>query len=356
MVDKGIPIRLVLYSVAILYLVVDFFVIGGPLRRAVFPKKPQSEEVIEAAKSEGVVARVYFQPILLSQVDRRVEEDLWVQGRSLEEVNPPDRLTLRRAALNVLIDLHLLRLKVRFNQDQVPVEEEEIEAELARFTNRFATEAEFQASLQRQGWSEKELRYRVAARIQQENYLRSMIEVEVSEEEAGAWFEDKKEELAVPERVRARQIFLATLERDPDLARSQLEEAKRKIEARAATFAELAAELSDDPRSKDRGGDLGWMQAGRLPRDFREPLFAMEVGPLHLIRTRIGWHLVEVLEKKPRTARSFAEARADVVAALEAVKRDRGVKLYRQQLRGRDRHKIEIFKDVLERDLDRGVE
>ncbi|NIP92067.1 MAG: hypothetical protein GWO24_00740, partial [Akkermansiaceae bacterium] len=114
MVDKGIPIRLVLYSVAILYLGIDLFVIGGPLRQAVFRKNPKSEEVIEAAKAEGVVARVYFQPILLSQVDRRVEEGLWAQGRSLSAVKPAERISLRRAALDDLIDLHLLRLKVRF--------------------------------------------------------------------------------------------------------------------------------------------------------------------------------------------------------------------------------------------------
>ncbi|NIP92066.1 MAG: hypothetical protein GWO24_00735, partial [Akkermansiaceae bacterium] len=76
--------------------------------------------------------------------------------------------------------------------------------------------------LQKRGWSRKELRYRIAARIQQERYLESMIEVTVSEEEARAWFEENKAELALPERLRARHIFLATSSRRPEQALASL--------------------------------------------------------------------------------------------------------------------------------------
>ena len=210
MVDKGAMVRAVLYSIVILYLVVDLFLIGGPLRRSFARKAPNSSEVIEAAKGAGVVARIHYQPILLTQVDRRVEENLWRAGRMGEELSREDRLLLRRAALNELIDLHLLRIKVRFSQSEVPVAETEIEAELARFTRRFPSEAAYLASLEELGWSEKELRYRIAARIQQEKYLENMIEIEVSEEEAEIWFKENRHRLGHPERVRARHIFRST--------------------------------------------------------------------------------------------------------------------------------------------------
>jgi len=245
-----------------------------------------------------------------------------------------------------------LRLKVRFSQAKVPVDEEEIEAELNRFVRRFATEEEFAASLQQRGWSEKELRYRIAARIQQEKYLELMIDVVVSEEEARTWFDENKEKLAQPERVRARHIFLATLDGEPEVVRAKLEAAKEKLEAKVAGFAELATEMSEDLRSKEQGGDMGWMHADNLPPDFGSPLFALAVGAPSLIRTTMGWHLVEVLEKKPRRERTFEEARGDVLAALEAVKRDQDLKLYRQNLRERDQSRIELFLDVLARDLD----
>ncbi|MEE3178846.1 MAG: hypothetical protein VX317_04125, partial [Verrucomicrobiota bacterium] len=76
MVDKGAMVRAVLYSIVILilYLVIDLFLIGGPLRKSLARKAPNSPDVIEAAKGEGVVARIHYQPILLTQVERRVEE------------------------------------------------------------------------------------------------------------------------------------------------------------------------------------------------------------------------------------------------------------------------------------------
>jgi peptidyl-prolyl cis-trans isomerase C len=312
----------------------------------------KSPEAIEAAKKQGVVARVYLHPIVLTQVDRRVEEDLWREGRSLEDLKPEEQLILRRAALNTLIDLHLLRMKVRFNQGKVEVTDAEIEAELDTFAKRFASAEEFQASLKSQGWSEKELRYRIAARIQQEKYLEHMIEVEVTEEQARKWFEESKDRLALPERVRARHIFLSTLNREPAAAQALLEAARGKIERKEAEFGALAKDLSEDERSKAKGGDLGWMHAGRLPEEFAAPLFRLEVGRVALVQSKIGYHLVEVLEKKPRSERSFEEARADVVAALEALKRTEGLKLYRQSLRYLERHQVEIFPDVLERGLD----
>lgn len=351
-VDKGIPIRLVLYSVIILYVVVDLFVIAGPLRRAVFRQNPRSEAVVEAAKERGVVARVYYQPIMLAQVDRRVAEMLWREGEQLDDLSPKDRLLRRKMALEELIDLHLLRLKVRYNEEKAPVSEEEIAAELAQFQKRFSDAEAFQKALEVRGWTEQELEFRIAARIQQEKYLAQKIEIEVSAEEAKLWFDENKEELSLPDRLRARHVFRATLDRDGNVERKRLEEAQTRLRAGEVTFEELVETLSEDPRSKERGGALGWMQAGRLPEDFGQSVFALKPGEVSLVSSKVGWHLVEVLERRAGRERSYEEAKEDVIAALEAIKRREGLKTYRQFLRERDKHKIEIFQDVLKRGLD----
>ena len=96
MVDKGALARAVIYAVVILYLVTDLFVIGGPLRRSFERRAPNSSEVVEAAKWAGVVARIHYQPILLSQVDRRVEENLWRSGQKREGLQREEKLLLAR--------------------------------------------------------------------------------------------------------------------------------------------------------------------------------------------------------------------------------------------------------------------
>ena len=353
MVDKGALARAVLYSVVILYLVVDLFVVGGPLRRSFARKAPNSPEVIEAAKDAGVVARIHYQPILLTQVDRRVEENLWRAGRVLEGLPREERLLLRRAALNELIDLHLVRLKTRFSQSEVPVSEEEIKSEVALFTRRFSSEGSYLAALRELGWSEKELRYRVAARIQQEKYLENMIEVEVGEDEARLWFEENIDQLGFPERVRARHIFRSTVGLDGEkaaAAEKTLRDAMVELEG-GAEFADLALRISEDERTRGNGGELGWLHRGRVPEDLQDALFSVVPGTRALVRSRMGWHLLEVLEKKAARHRDFAEAREEVLAALEAVKRRDGLREYRKGLREREQNHIEVFLDVLERGL-----
>lgn len=353
MVDKGAMVRAVLYSIVILYLVVDLFLIGGPLRKSFARKAPNSPDVIEAAKGEGVVARIHYQPILLTQVEHRVEENLWRAGRRLEGIPREERLLLRRAALNELIDLHLLRLKVRFSQSEVPVSEVEIDDELTHFTRQFSGESAYLASLGELGWSEKELRYRIAARIQQEKYLENMIEIEVSEKEAKIWFDENRHRLGQPERVRARHIFRSTVDLEAEPAEAvgrSLRETLHEL-AKGAEFAGLAQRFSEDERTRGIGGDLGWLRRERVPAGLQEVLFSAEVRKPILVRSRIGWHILEVLEKKTARERGFEEAREEVLAALEAVKRRDGLRDYRKGLREREKKYIEVFFDVLERGL-----
>ena len=120
--------------------------------------------------------------------------------------------------------------------------------------------------------SESDLRDRLAARIQQEKYveLKTGPLAVVTGDEARAWFEQNRDKLALPERVRARHVFLATLERPEQEAKALLETALADLTAGTADFATLASRLSEDPASKTRGGDLGWMSRARLPADFAD--------------------------------------------------------------------------------------
>ena len=85
---------------------------------------------------------------------------------------------------------------------------------------------------------------------------------------------------------------VSALQREANLA-----DARGKLERGEASFADLAAALSDDPASKTKGGELGWMHAGRLAPDFAAQVLTLPEGTPSLIRTKIGWHLVEVLER-----------------------------------------------------------
>lgn len=347
---KSFVVRVAVYSAALLYLAGDLLIFGGPVSRRVEAARPDSEAAIAHAKGRGVVARVFGHPIYLSQVERAARERLWLEGRDIADLEPERRREVRTAALNDLVDHQLLRVKIRHNSGDVPVTEEEIDAAVERLASRFATREEMRRMLEAEKIdSEKELRMRLGGRLQQEKFLETRIaeDVEVTGEEVRSWYEANAGSLELPLRVRARHVFLATLDREPDEAEKRLREALERLEAGEADFESLAAELSEDPRTSGHGGDLGWVTEARLPADFGKPLFAMEAGEPRLLRTKIGWHLVEVVERREAEAREFGEVRAEITAALESARRRDMVREFRKELRAMEADSVQIFPDMI---------
>jgi len=301
-------------------------------------------------QSGSDVARVFNQNITREQLERAVHEHLWLEGKKPEDLSPENLKAVRYAALDELIDHELLRVKA--NMPELKVTDEEVNERLRRLSGRFVSKGEMEQAMKSQGIaSERNLRDRLAARIRQEKYVELKIGplAQVTDEEARAWFGENQKQLAMPERIMARHVFIATLERPQEEAKALLDAALADLSAGKKDFATLAREVSDDYANKERGGDLGWMTRERLPADFAAAVFPLQANQPTLVRTRIGWHLVEVTGRKPSEPRTFEDAKPDVVAALEAVKRRQAATELRDALRRFESEKIEVFHDMMDR-------
>jgi peptidyl-prolyl cis-trans isomerase SurA len=74
-----------------------------------------------------------------------------------------------------------------------------------------------------------------------------------------------------------------------------------------ADFAALAKEYSDDATA-DQGGDLGWLARGAVVPEFQQAMDALAPGQIsEPFRSRFGWHLVQVIERRDRDATEEAE-------------------------------------------------
>jgi parvulin-like peptidyl-prolyl isomerase len=197
---------------------------------------------------------------------------------------------------------------------------------------------------------EQALRDRLAARLQQEKYVESRIAplVKVTDEEARQWFDENHEHLAIPERVEARHVFLPTLERDAAEAQQTLTAALASLTDKSKDFATLARELSEDPTTKEQGGALGWLTRERLPADLAAPLFALPLNQPTLVRSKLGWHLLEVTGRKPAEPRTFDQAKPEILSALEAIKRRRATTEFRTELRKLEARNVVIFPDMID--------
>ncbi|MDH4330468.1 MAG: protein translocase subunit SecD [Candidatus Moranbacteria bacterium] len=67
-------------------------------------------------------------------------------------------------------------------------------------------------------------------------------------------------------------------------------------------FSDLAKEFSQDPGSKDAGGDLGFVEKGLFVPEFDQILFESELGDgkiyPELVESQFGWHIIKKIEEK----------------------------------------------------------
>ncbi|MGE5497018.1 MAG: peptidylprolyl isomerase [Syntrophothermus sp.] len=78
-----------------------------------------------------------------------------------------------------------------------------------------------------------------------------------------------------------------------------------------ADFAELARKYSEDPGTKESGGDLGFFERKMIVKEFDEAAFNLLPGMISdIIKTRYGYHILKVYERKPMP--SFEESKEEL--------------------------------------------
>lgn len=82
------------------------------------------------------------------------------------------------------------------------------------------------------------------------------------------------------------------------------EESKEKADSiynalmNGADFSQTAIEVSEDPGSGSRGGELGWFSKGQMVPEFEQAVFGGKVGEIQKpIRTQFGYHIIKVADK-----------------------------------------------------------
>jgi peptidyl-prolyl cis-trans isomerase D len=159
-------------------------------------------------------------------------------------------------------------------------------------------------------------RIRLAYLMLDEAALRD--EVSVTEEDLRREYEQRMDRYTQPEERRASHI-LVRVPADADAQTvARAEERAREIRQHideGADFAELAAEVSDDPLAASGGGDLGFIARGDMDPDLEAVLFTLREGDVsHPIRTGLGFQLVKLTGIRPPVRTPFAEVRDEVEA------------------------------------------
>lgn len=149
-----------------------------------------------------------------------------------------------------------------------------------------------------------------------------------------------------PEQLRVRHILLpvaedgSNSEQVKNQAQSLLEQLKQ-----GADFAQLAQEHSSDKKSASQGGELDWFERGRMVLQFDNAAFALEQPGARSepVKTRFGWHIIELLERKPAQQMPIE----DVIPKLKDTLKARIAEDERRRLWGAAEESVELDEEAL---------
>ena len=164
----------------------------------------------------------------------------------------------------------------------------------------------------RQPQIKKQLAYVVDDFLSKE-YLAKVVmkNITVSEADLKEFYTRNKEQLGVPEQVRARHILFKV---EPAFSEDEKKQVKARAEAvleRAKAgedFEKLARTYSDDQTSKTKGGDLGYFSPGKMVPEFEGAAFYTDPGKISdIVETKYGYHIIKVEDHTEARERSFEE-------------------------------------------------
>ncbi|MCX7007051.1 MAG: peptidylprolyl isomerase [Kiritimatiellaeota bacterium] len=160
----------------------------------------------------------------------------------------------------------------------------------------------------------------------------------VTDADVKKFSDENKEKMDQPETVTARHILVKT-EKDADdkakkAAKDKAEDLRKQLQ-KGADFAKLAKENSDDPGSKNTGGEYTFPRGQMVPA-FENAAFTQalkEIGPL--VETPFGFHIIQTLSKNPGKTATLDEVKADILKHLDNQGKGSVVQKYIEELRSK---------------------
>ena len=149
--------------------------------------------------------------------------------------------------------------------------------------------------------------------------IKLMADVDPSDEQIQNYYDDNIVLYSAKERRKISHILFAKTKdttEEQALAKAQA----AKIRLAQESFADLAAELSDDTLTANNGGDLGLFEIGVMEADFEAAATQLKAGEVSgPVKTDFGYHLITVTELVPAETKTLEEVKAEVTEAVQRV-------------------------------------
>lgn len=307
------------------------------------PAQQSAEAVQPAAPGEdAVVVTVNGRKILESEVSAEVEKRVQARLKMIPagmEV-PPERIQMlrdqvRRQVTEMLVDLALIDAALQ--EKNITVTPEQADAKMKEFAEENGLTVEnMLEQFARSGMTEEDIRGQFLIQAKLDALLAAeMGNLQITETEAKTYYDEHPQEFERPEMVTASHILLRTEGKTEE----EKAEIRKKMEgilerARAGEdFSALAKEYSEDPGSKDRGGEYTFPR-GQMVKSFEDAAFSLENGQISdIIETPYGYHIIKRTDHKDAGTQSFDEVKTDLIERLSNQKQREAWQTLRARLR-----------------------
>jgi parvulin-like peptidyl-prolyl isomerase len=250
----------------------------------------------------------------------------------LDQLMQLDREATRQLALQSLLFRESGKAKV-------PGLDEKVKAEIDNLVKQVGGDKAFDERLKTMNSTRAKLKEDVERQVRLREYLRASVPPSADPPAPAVekFYADNKGRppFTRPATVRASHVLLAVPPNSAPAVKAQKKAAADAARARVAApkgaqdFAKVAAEVSQDPGTARRGGDLGYFAQGRMVPAFDKVAFETPVGAVSpVFETPFGYHFLKVTERRPAGTATLEEARPQVIAILKQARDAENLKAF----------------------------
>ena len=327
-----------------------------------FVAESATEFMINGKPVPEVVAKVNGTKLTSDLLKREMIAYRLLANRQGENIETDDEGKIARGLLMKAIDDELIYqqgLKQNINIDSAT-----IDRELNHIQSKFPDKKLFLAALAAQRLTFDVLKKNIQKTLVKEEFVRANIapEVNVDDSEVKSFYDKNQATFIKPETFKVSHIYVSIpapgdgeAESIEDRAKAKeiidwvKNEAKKKINQaslalkKGKPFPSVAKEFSEDPKTFDRGGDLGFMMKNQTLPEISSAMVKLKVREISsVIESSLGFHIIQLTGKKESHLIALDEVKPEILNHLLKLETEKQLKDYLSGLRKKSDIKIFI--------------
>ncbi len=203
-------------------------------------------------------------------------------------------------------------------------------------------------ALRMQGYSMTSYRKDVRSQIVRMRAVNTLVrpKVSISDDDVRAKYDAKARRSAQVSEVKLQHILIALPPKHDAAQKKAARDKAADIIARAKEgepFAKLAETYSDDPATKNTGGDLGWIERGTIATEWEVIVFGMAKGETRgPVNGPRGLHVFHVADLKDSKLEEYEAVKEKLRNELYRAELDKQTRLWVDELRNKAHFEIKL--------------